>query len=134
MTVVSEDDSRSRDERGPEKDDNARSRFANLIAKRALLNRNADAKMLKLGGVRAGCRVAPCNEERSESTVVVSNVSEEVYREQKECEDLSLIRMQLLNIENQQSCLLDLLQVISIPYEHFISSIKSLKFSTYGTT
>ncbi|KAH7856687.1 hypothetical protein Vadar_004286 [Vaccinium darrowii] len=110
MTVVSEDDSRSRDERGLEKDDNARSRFANLIAKRALLNRNADAKMLKLGGVRAGCRVAPCNEERSESTVVVSNLSEEVYREQKECEDLSLIRMQLLNIENQQSCLLDLLQ------------------------
>lgn len=110
MTVVSEDDSRSRDERGPEKDDNARSRFANLKAKQALLNRNADAKMIKLGGVRAGCRVAPCNEERSESTVVVSNVSEEVYREQKECEDLSLIRMQLLNIENQQSSLLDLLQ------------------------
>lgn len=61
-------------------------------------------------GVRAGCRVAPCCEESSESTIVVSKVSEEVYREQKECEDLSLIRMQLLNIENQQSTLLDLLQ------------------------
>ncbi|KAI8528977.1 hypothetical protein RHMOL_Rhmol12G0190500 [Rhododendron molle] len=104
--VDSGDDSESRDE----KSDDARSRFANPEEKRAPLKRNGDNKMLKFGGVRAGRRVAPCFEESSGSTIVVGNVPEDVYREQKECEDLSLIRTQLLNIENQQSSLLDLLQ------------------------
>ncbi|KAG5522878.1 hypothetical protein RHGRI_034877 [Rhododendron griersonianum] len=102
--VDSGDDSESIDEKG----DNARSRFANPKGKRAPLKRNGDNKMLKFGGVRAGCRVDPCYEESSGSTV--GNVLEDVYGEQKECEDLSLIRTQLLNIENQQSSLLDLLQ------------------------
>lgn len=106
--VDSGDDSESRDEKG----DDARSRFANPEEKRAPLKRNGDNKMLRFGSVRAGCQAAPCYEESSGSTVVVGNVPEDVYREQKECEDLSLIRTQLLNIENQQSSLLDLLQVI----------------------
>lgn len=110
--VDSEEDSENRDEKGSEKGDDTRSRFTNPKEKRALLKRNGDNKMLKFGGVRAGCRVAPCNEESSGSTIVVTKVYDDVYREQKECEDLSLIRTQLINIENQQSSLLDLLQVI----------------------
>ncbi|KAF6158346.1 hypothetical protein GIB67_022426 [Kingdonia uniflora] len=45
-----------------------------------------------------------------ESTVLVSNTIEEVYANHKNNEDLSLIRTQLGQIENQQSSLLDLLQ------------------------
>lgn len=124
--VDSGDDSEGIDEKG----DNARSRFANPKEKGAPLKRNADNQMLKFGGVRAGCRVAPCYEESSGSTV--GNVPEDVYGEQKECEDLSLIRTQLLNIENQQSSLLDLLQVNSLPFERFISSFISSNSSIYG--
>ncbi|GMH01319.1 hypothetical protein Nepgr_003158 [Nepenthes gracilis] len=46
----------------------------------------------------------------SESTVVVSNTTAEICRSHKDCEDLSLIRNQLVQIEKQQSSLMDLLQ------------------------
>lgn len=60
--------------------------------------------------VKAGCRVVPYQDEISESTVVVSNETEDLCRNPKDCEDLSLIRKQLAQIETQQSNLLDLLQ------------------------
>ncbi|KAK6117978.1 LOW QUALITY PROTEIN: hypothetical protein DH2020_048278 [Rehmannia glutinosa] len=46
----------------------------------------------------------------SEASVVVSNETGDICRNQRDCEDLSLIRNQLVQIENQQSNLLDLLQ------------------------
>ncbi|KAL8457646.1 hypothetical protein ACS0TY_035494 [Phlomoides rotata] len=53
-------------------------------------------------------RVAPGEEE---SSVVVSNETGGIYRRhQRDCEDLSRIRRQLVQIENQQSNLLQLLQ------------------------
>lgn len=64
------------------------------------------------GVVKAGSRVVPYQDEISESTVVVSNETEDLCRNPKDCEDLSLIRKQLAQIETQQSNLLDLLQVI----------------------
>ncbi|GAB2269896.1 hypothetical protein Dimus_004815 [Dionaea muscipula] len=53
---------------------------------------------------------APYVEDCPESTVVVSNSTADVCRNHKECESLSLIRKQLVQIENQQSSLMDLLQ------------------------
>lgn len=62
--------------------------------------------------VKAGSRVVPYQDEISESTEVVSNETEDLCGNPKSCEDLSLIRKQLAQIETQQSNLLDLLQVI----------------------
>uniref|UniRef100_A0A5B6YT58 Putative microtubule-associated protein TORTIFOLIA1 n=1 Tax=Davidia involucrata TaxID=16924 RepID=A0A5B6YT58_DAVIN len=106
MTMVCENDPKGRDEKG-EKEKN---RFVKPEIKRALFNKNTDDRIHKFGGSKAGSRVVPCHDESSESTVVVSNVTENLHRNQKESEDLSLIRKQLVQIENQQSSLLDLLQ------------------------
>ncbi|KAK4489065.1 hypothetical protein RD792_004859 [Penstemon davidsonii] len=63
--------------------------------KRALFNENP-----KLGVFNNG----------SSSSVVVSNETGDAFRNQRECDELSLIRKQLVQIENQQSSLLHLLQ------------------------
>lgn len=49
---------------------------------------------------------------RLSSTVVGSNVTEDINNSHKDGEELSLIRNQLVQIETQQSNLVDLLQVI----------------------
>ncbi|KAK4362409.1 hypothetical protein RND71_017650 [Anisodus tanguticus] len=59
---------------------------------------------------KAGSRVVPFQDEISESTVVVSNETGDLCRNPKDCEDLSLIRKQLVHIETHQSNLLELLQ------------------------
>ncbi|XP_016513188.2 TORTIFOLIA1-like protein 3 [Nicotiana tabacum] len=64
----------------------------------------------KNGVVKAGSRVVPYQDEISEATVVVSNGTGDLCRNPKDCEDLSLIRKQLVQIETQQSNLLELLQ------------------------
>ncbi|KAL3640647.1 hypothetical protein CASFOL_015615 [Castilleja foliolosa] len=48
--------------------------------------------------------------EKYEASVEVSNEKGDVFMNQRDCEDLSLIRNQLVHIENQQSNLLDVLQ------------------------
>ncbi|KAF2311392.1 hypothetical protein GH714_022236 [Hevea brasiliensis] len=78
--------------------------------KRTPLGKNSDQKTLKFGCLKSGSRVVPCHEESPVSTVVASNVIENHHNNHKECEDLSLIRNQLVQIERQQSSLLDLLQ------------------------
>ncbi|KAL8529722.1 hypothetical protein ACS0TY_006966 [Phlomoides rotata] len=72
--------------------------------KRALFNENNGKQ--KLGLFKGGSRVVPCGD----TSVVVSNETGDICRSQRESEDLSLIRKQLVQIENQQSNLLDLLQ------------------------
>lgn len=74
--------------------------------RRALFSRNSDEKVNKLGSFRSGSRVAPFNDEISES-----NSIQDLHKNHKDCEDLSSIRNQLVQIEKQQSSLLDLLQV-----------------------
>ncbi|KAL7153371.1 hypothetical protein ABFS83_04G164200 [Erythranthe nasuta] len=73
--------------------------------KRALFN---NVKQKKLGLFKGGSRVVPCGDDG----VVFSNETGNNCRNQnrRECEDLSLIRKQLLQIENQQSSLFNLLQ------------------------
>nr|GMC55356.1 microtubule-associated protein TORTIFOLIA1-like [Ipomoea batatas]GMC56295.1 microtubule-associated protein TORTIFOLIA1-like [Ipomoea batatas] len=63
------------------------------------------------GQKAAGSRVVPYHEEKSEHTVVMSNETGDLYRNQKECEELSQIRKQLVQIETQQSNLIDTLQL-----------------------
>ncbi|KAJ4960637.1 hypothetical protein NE237_020547 [Protea cynaroides] len=109
LTVVCKDDIKKTDGGCPESgvdESNTRSR---LQAKRVLFNKNYNDKTHKFGGFRSGNRVVPFHDEGSDSTVVVSNATE-MYGNQKDNEDLSLIRKQLVQIENQQSSLLDLLQ------------------------
>ncbi|XP_019153310.1 PREDICTED: microtubule-associated protein TORTIFOLIA1-like [Ipomoea nil] len=62
------------------------------------------------GQKAAGSRVVPYHEEKSEHTVVMSNETGDLYRNQKESEELSQIRKQLVQIETQQSNLIDTLQ------------------------
>ncbi|XP_057466129.1 TORTIFOLIA1-like protein 3 isoform X1 [Actinidia eriantha] len=95
------------DEKGSKLGEKVRSRFTKPESKRALFRKNDDDKKLNIGGVKAGSRVVPYHVESSGSTAVVSKDS---HSKQKECEDLSLIRKQLVQIENQQSRLLDILQ------------------------
>ncbi|XP_027125822.2 TORTIFOLIA1-like protein 3 [Coffea arabica] len=94
--AMSDDDPTNRDESFGEKV-GERNRLAKPDVKRTLFNKSAS-------------RVVPCHEDISEATVVVSNETGIISRNRKDCEDLSLIRKQLVQIENQQSNLLDLLQ------------------------
>ncbi|XP_068652250.1 TORTIFOLIA1-like protein 4 [Aristolochia californica] len=73
-------------------------------------DKNCDEKTRRFGGLRSQSRVVPLYDRESpESTGVVSNVMEGSQESQK-AGDLSLIREQLVQIENQQLSLLDLLQ------------------------
>ncbi|KAG7954706.1 hypothetical protein I3843_11G033200 [Carya illinoinensis] len=102
-------DYKETDENVPERRNVETNRLSKAETKRLLFSKNSDDKMHKFGGSKSESRVVPCQEEIPESTVVVSNVSD-FPRNQKECEDLALIRNQLVQIEKQQSSLLDLLQ------------------------
>lgn len=63
------------------------------------------------GQKNAGSRVVPCNEERSEHTTTgMGSETGEPHRNQKEYEELSQIQNQLVQIEKQQSKLLDIVQ------------------------
>ena len=75
-----------------------------------------DDKWNKLGGLKSGSRAVPFQEDEScySKDVEVSSSTEDFYENHKDYEDLSLIREQLIQIENQQSSLLDLLQVQKI--------------------
>ncbi|KAF8407977.1 hypothetical protein HHK36_007117 [Tetracentron sinense] len=111
FTLVSKNDLKGRDERIPESGENGSNRLSKPEIKRALFSKNSDDKMHKFGGLRSGSRVVPFNDkESSESSAVLGNATVELYGNHKNSEDLSLIRKQLVQIENQQSNLLDLLQ------------------------
>lgn len=114
---VLEDDYDERDENDPKRRINEKAKLSKPETKRALFHKNSEDKGHKFGGFRSGSRVAPYQEESKNSTVVVSNVSEDIHKNHIECEDLSSIRHQLVQIEKQQSSLLDLLQVSFYCYE-----------------
>lgn len=77
--------------------------------------RRADVRPLKqetkrgLFSKNPGSRVMPYPVDDSEATITV-NTCADVCRHHKDFEDLSLIRKQLVQIENQQSSLMDILQ------------------------
>lgn len=103
-------DHEERDDFVMERNKRERSRFSKPEVRRALFGKNTDDKSHKFGGSKNGSRVVPCHED-SDDSVVVSNGAKDQNTNDKDSEDLSLIRNQLSEIEKQQSSLLDLLQV-----------------------
>ncbi|KAE9601455.1 hypothetical protein Lal_00023799 [Lupinus albus] len=91
-----------------ERSKNNKSRLSKPDRKHALFNKSPD-KMQKFGGSKTGSHVVPYHEE-NQNSVPVSNVSKDILKNDKENDNLSLIRNQLHQIEKQQSSLLDLLQ------------------------
>ncbi|KAI0518902.1 hypothetical protein KFK09_006339 [Dendrobium nobile] len=85
-------------------DSNGRSR---LEVKRALFEKNWEDK--KIGGLKSVSRIVPFEETGKEMMNETTVATEKFHGEQKDG-DFSLIRMQLVQIENQQSSLLSLLQ------------------------
>ncbi|XVE54890.1 hypothetical protein DITRI_Ditri03aG0118600 [Diplodiscus trichospermus] len=111
VTGACEDSLKERSENVLQRRNNENVKSAKSEIKRSLFsNKNSDDKPHKFGGSKTGSRVAPCHEETPESTLGASNASENLHSNQKDCEDLSLIRNQLVQIEKQQCSLLDLLQ------------------------
>ncbi|XP_022843085.1 TORTIFOLIA1-like protein 3, partial [Olea europaea var. sylvestris] len=104
--TVSEDNPLNRGERVLKTVEEERNKFTNPEIKGALFNENSDEKKQKFGIFKPGSLVMPCDDKN----FVVGNETGELCRHQRECEDLSLIRKQLVQIENQQSNLLDILQ------------------------
>ncbi|KAL0342770.1 UNVERIFIED_CONTAM: TORTIFOLIA1-like protein 3 [Sesamum calycinum] len=103
-TVISEGTRLDADERVVETGEEERKQAAKPEIRRALFDENYEKK--KLGLPKSGSRVVPAGE----ASVVVSNETADICRNQRDCDDLSLIRKQLVQIENQQANLLDLLQ------------------------
>ncbi|KAK8935847.1 Microtubule-associated protein TORTIFOLIA1 [Platanthera zijinensis] len=79
---------------------------ARLEVKRALFEKNWENK--ENGGSKSGARVAPFHESGLSEAMTETGVAGD--HEEPKDDDLSLIRMQLVQIENQQSSLLNLLQ------------------------
>ncbi|CAI9112485.1 OLC1v1012942C1 [Oldenlandia corymbosa var. corymbosa] len=88
---------------------NPTNKFEKSIEKGEERNKLSKAHNKRSLFIKSGFRVVPCEDEISDATVVVSNETSEI-KNLKDSEDLSLIRKQLVQIENQQSNLLDLLQ------------------------
>lgn len=83
-------------------DDHTKNRFARPETKRALFKDIVDEEVYESEYQNA----------RLSSTVVGSNITEDMHKCHRDTEELSLIRNQLSQIETQQSNLVDLLQVI----------------------
>ncbi|XP_072977247.1 TORTIFOLIA1-like protein 5 [Typha angustifolia] len=90
---------------GAESNDTSR-----LKARGMLFEHKCEEKGNKLAGMKAGSREVPL-QEKGRLELIAGNDStiDEINAGHKDCE-LSLIRMQLVQIENRQSSLLDLLQ------------------------
>jgi hypothetical protein len=99
------------------KEGNVRER---LEARRVLFQKTGDKGYKKVAGPKSGSSVVPYNGEGdgdSEETAETEDAPEEFQSTHKD-EDLSKIRMQLVQIENQQASLLNLLQVVMPCYKN----------------
>ncbi|GJS25985.1 tortifolia1-like protein 3 isoform X1 [Tanacetum coccineum] len=82
-------------------DDHTKNRFARPETKRALFKEIVDEEEVDESEIQNA---------RLSSTVVGSNITEDIHKSHRDTEELSLIRNQLIQIETQQSNLFDLLQ------------------------
>lgn len=108
---VRQDDLMDGDENVPDRSNFERNMFRRPETARTLFGKNSMDKVHKVGAYKSGSRVVPCGEESLGSVGVASSGSENVHRNHKDSEDISLIRKQLVQIEKQQSNMMDLLQV-----------------------
>ncbi|KAI3785739.1 hypothetical protein L1987_44864 [Smallanthus sonchifolius] len=81
-------------------DDHINNKLARPVTKRALFNQIVDEEVQESEYQNA----------KLSTTVVESNITEDIRRSHRDSQELSLIRNQLVQIETQQSNLLDLLQ------------------------
>ncbi|KAM0827464.1 hypothetical protein ACQ4PT_068184 [Festuca glaucescens] len=106
---------------------------ARLEARKMLFQKSGEKGYKKLAGLKSGSRVVPYNGDGdSEKSTEVEDRSEEFQSEEPEefesahkDEDLSKIRMQLVQIENQQTNLLDLLQKFMGSSQNGIRSLET---------
>ncbi|KAJ8760945.1 hypothetical protein K2173_021983 [Erythroxylum novogranatense] len=100
--------------------------------KRVLSSATHDEKQQKLSGFRSGSRVVPYDDDDDNDDDDECTYSKEVeisypvdnYGSSKDIEDLSLIRKQLVHIENQQSTLFNLLQKFMGHSQNGINSLE----------
>ncbi|KAL0903121.1 hypothetical protein M5K25_027475 [Dendrobium thyrsiflorum] len=97
-----------------DENDNGRSKFE---ARRVLFEKNFEEK--KMDALKSGIKVVPLQENGS-----LELTGDELIVEQKDS-DLSLIRMQLVQIEKQQSILLELLQKFMGSSQNGINSLEA---------
>uniref|UniRef100_A0A7N0V835 TORTIFOLIA1/SINE1-2 N-terminal domain-containing protein n=1 Tax=Kalanchoe fedtschenkoi TaxID=63787 RepID=A0A7N0V835_KALFE len=97
-----------------------------LESKPLLLNRSHDSdEVQKHGVVKAGSRVFPVLEDNnSDQTFTENHTSDDICGD-NEIEGLSIVKQQLLHIENQQSNLLDLLQRFMGSSKNGINALES---------
>jgi hypothetical protein len=91
---------------------NVRSR----LEARRMLFQDGDDRATKVAGLKAGSRVVPYEEGGNMEEISEIGGGSERFQTGYKDEGLSEIRSQLLQIENQQSSLLDLIQVISFAW------------------
>ncbi|CAL5052139.1 unnamed protein product [Urochloa decumbens] len=104
------------------KEGNVRER---LEARRVLFQKTGEKGYKKLVGPKSGSRVVPYNGDGdSEEAAGTEDVPEEFQSAHKD-EDLSKIRMQLVQIENQQASLLNLLQKFMGSSQNGIRSLET---------
>ncbi|CAA6670042.1 unnamed protein product [Spirodela intermedia] len=92
-----------------------------LDVRKLLFEKNSEQRVNKVGHVKSGSRVVPFQEKGDQEQAVDI---EEIVDEDKDG-DLSLIRKQLVQIENQQTSLLDLVQRFIGNSQNGIRSLES---------
>jgi len=91
-----------------------------------LIKQTSTERALKAGGWRSGSRMVPSIEETEAcGSVIVREANEEMGENNVDIADMSLIRNQLLQIERQQSYLMDLLQVCLLPIAYLFVNTSS---------
>ncbi|KAL5224871.1 hypothetical protein ABZP36_011510 [Zizania latifolia] len=98
---------------------------ARLEARRVLFQKNGEERYSKHAELKSGARIVPYSgHDDSEETAETEDGHEEFRSGHKE-EDLSKIRMQLVQIENQQASLLNLLQKFMGSSQNGIRSLET---------
>ncbi|KAI4328326.1 hypothetical protein L6164_020687 [Bauhinia variegata] len=110
LNMASEDDIKRCDFEASKPMQNPNSGNSRADVKRALFSKSSDEKVRKVGSLRSRSRVVPFHDDDYPDSDTTFNNVNEVCENPQDAEDLSLIQEQLIQIENQQSSLLDLLQ------------------------
>ncbi|KAF0932581.1 hypothetical protein E2562_010460 [Oryza meyeriana var. granulata] len=100
---------------------NVRSR----LEARRMLFQDGDDRVTKVAGLKAGSRVVPYEEGSNMEEISEVGGGSEMFQTGYKDEGLSEIRSQLLQIENQQSSLLDLIQKFMGKSENSMNSLES---------
>ncbi|XP_065860939.1 TORTIFOLIA1-like protein 4 [Euphorbia lathyris] len=124
---ASGDDTRRHDSGVAESGEDVTNRKSWPQTKCVLFSNVREDKLQKFGGLKSGSRVVPCNDDEIcyKNDAEINRSTEEFFENQKDIEDLSLIRQQLMQIEDQQSNLFQLLQRFIGSSQHGINSLET---------